>query len=412
MNYTVLEGAKLLGDKMKRFSEFDVLRGVLLLLMSVDHSPSSLRRFTDQPLGFFSTAECFVFVSAFLAGMLFRKRAEKLGFAAARSSSIHRAGRIYRAHLVTLSFAFVLGSFFLSELPGIRNLLDRYLMDPWAAIGGSLALLFRPPLMDILPMYVLFSFLTPAAFGAAQRWGWKRVLFVSFSGWIIAQSHIRDLLINASKDLPFVQLGPFDLLAWQLLWVGGLFIGQRFLENKALLPTPHLLRPLLVLSAIAFLFWRWISITSGPDPITQTWLFDRWHLGPLRLINFAVAASVTSTFLKYLNRWEVPLRPLFLIGRHMLPVFCSQICLSVLLIGLTDSGNLTAEPLTSALVICQLCAAPLFAWFLEWRSVKKDLALPKPQVLATTKQILKAQTRPIRIASSYRRVREPLLQRS
>jgi hypothetical protein len=83
-----------------------------------------------------------------------------------------------------------------------------------------------------------------------------------------------------------------------------------------------------------------------------------------------------------------------------------------LLIGCTDSGNLTAEPLTSALVLCQLLAAPLFAWFLEWRSVKKDLALPKPQVLATTKQILKAQTRPIRIASSYRRVTEPLLQRS
>src|SRR5271165_4084122 len=181
---------------MKRFIEFDMLRGVLLLMMSVDHSPSSLRRFTDQPLGFFTTAECFVFVSAFLAGLLFRQRAEKLGFAAARSSSIHRAGRIYRAHLVTLSFAFVLGSFFLSELPGIRNLLDSYLMNPWAAIGGSLALLFRPPLMDILPMYVLFSFLTPAAFGAAQRWGWKTVLFVSFSVWVIAQTHVRDMLVK------------------------------------------------------------------------------------------------------------------------------------------------------------------------------------------------------------------------
>ena len=97
---------------MKRFVELDVLRGVLLLMMVVNHSPSSLRRFTDQPLGFFTTAECFVFVSAFLAGMVFRKRAQKLGFAAARSSSIQRAGRIYRAHLVTLFFAFVLGSFF------------------------------------------------------------------------------------------------------------------------------------------------------------------------------------------------------------------------------------------------------------------------------------------------------------
>src|ERR1700693_4806873 len=392
MNYTVLEEAKLLGGKMKRFIEFDVLRGVLLLMMSVDHSPSSLRRFTDQPLGFFSTAECFVFVSAFLAGLLFRKRAEKLGIAAARSSSIHRAGRIYRAHLVTLAFAFVLGSFFLSELPGIRNLLDRYLMDPWAAIGGAVARLSRPPLMDILPMYVLFSFLTPAAFGAAQRWGWKTVLFASFSVWVIAQTDVRGILVSASNDLPFVQLGPFDLLAWQFLWVGGLFVGQRFLENRTHLPRPHLLRPLLVLSAITFLFWLCMSTTSGPDPVTQTCLFDKWHLGPFRLINFALAASVTATFLKYLNRWEAPLRPFLLIGRHMLPVFCSQICLSVLLIGRTESG-LTIEPITSALVICQLLTAPLFARFLELRSVAKQSARPIPPALGAKHQISPAETR-------------------
>jgi hypothetical protein len=383
------DAAKLLGTKMKRFVEFDILRGILLLMMSVDHSPSSLRRFTDQPLGFFSTAECFVFVSAFLAGMIFRKRAEKLGFDAARSASIHRAGRIYRAHLVTLFFAFVLGSFFLSDLPGIRNLLDRYLIDPWAAIGGSLALLFRPPLMDILPMYVLFSFLTPAAFGAARRWGWKTVLFASFSVWVIAQTDVREILINASHDLPFVQLGPFDLLAWQFLWVGGLFVGQRFLEGRALLPRPHLLRPLIVLAAIAFLCWRWISITSGPDPIAQSWLFDKWHLGALRLINFALAASVTATFLKYLNRWEAPFRPFLLIGRHMLPVFCSQICLSVLLIGRTESD---IEPITSALVICQLLTAPLFAWFLELRSVARPSARSITPAMSAMDQISVAET--------------------
>ena len=266
---------------MKRFIEFDVLRGFLLLMMVVDHSPSSLRRFTDQPLGFFTTAECFVFVSAFLAGMLFRKRTEKLGFAAARSSSIRRAGRIYQAHLVTLGFAFVLGGFFLSGFPGIRNLLDHYLLNPWAAIGGSLALLFRPPLMDILPMYILFSFLTPAAFWAAQRWGWKAVLLVSASIWFIAQTHARDMLVTAFKDLPFIQLGPFDLFAWQLLWVGGLFIGQRFQENKALLPLSRLLHLLLLISAIAFLVWRWRSLTGGTMSVIQTWLFDnsiRSHL--------------------------------------------------------------------------------------------------------------------------------------
>jgi hypothetical protein len=219
---------------MKRFFEFDPLRGILLLMMVVNHSPSSLRRFTDQPLGFFTTAECFVFVSALLAGMLFRKRVEELGFATARSSSIRRAGRIYLAHLATLGFAFVLGSFFLSEFPGIRNLLDHYLQNQWAAIAGSLALLFRPPLMDILPMYVVFSFLTPAAFWTAQRWGWKTTLLVSAFTWFIAQTHARDMLTTAFGDLPFIQLGPFDLFAWQFLWASGLFIGQRLHEDETL----------------------------------------------------------------------------------------------------------------------------------------------------------------------------------
>jgi hypothetical protein len=394
---------------MKRYIELDVLRGVLLLMMTVDHSPSSLRRFTDQPLGFFGTAECFVFVSAFLAGMLFRKRAESQGFTAARSSSIRRAGRIYRAHLLTVGFAFVLGSFFLPELPGIRNLLDHYLVSPWAAIGGSMALLFRPPLMDILPMYILFSFLTPVAFWAAQRWGWKTVLFVSVSVWLIAQTHVRDMFVTASKDLPFVLLGPFDLLAWQLLWVGGLFIGQLSLENKPLLPAPHLLRPLFLLSAIAFLCWRWTSITSGSDPVSQTWLLDKWHLGPLRLINFSVTAAVIATFLKHLNRWEAPLRPFLVIGRHMLPVFCSQICLSLLLIGGTDSG-LTIEPIASALVVCQLLAAPVFAWFLEWRARRKQSARPISRALVANYHIQLAETRIERHSLPSRTARQPALQ--
>jgi hypothetical protein len=51
---------------------------------------------------------------------------------AARASSVHRALRIYRAHLLTIGSAFVLGSFFLAEFPGVRYLLDHYLVHPWS----------------------------------------------------------------------------------------------------------------------------------------------------------------------------------------------------------------------------------------------------------------------------------------
>ncbi len=364
---------------MKRLIELDLLRGALLLMMVVNHSPSSLRRFTDQPFGFFTTAECFVFVSAFLAGILFRRRTEKSGFASARSSTVHRAWRIYLAHLAVLGFAFFVGSFFLSDFPGIRNLLDHYLANPCLAIGGSVTLMFRPPLMDILPMYILFSLLTPIAFWASRKWGWKSVLITSVSLWLCSQTHFSDMVVNASKDISFIELGPFDLLAWQLLWISGLYLGQRYDQNKPLMEVSGLQKLAIYSLAAGFLVWRWSMAGFGVEaPLTPTWLMDKWHLGPLRLINFFAAAWVAGKFLKHLNHWEPALRPLAQIGRHMLPIFCTQICLSILLIGRTDDG-LATEPLITLLVLGQLLTAPLLALLFEWWSSRERLARTLPQ---------------------------------
>jgi hypothetical protein len=238
-------------------------------MMIIDHSPSRLRLFTDQPFGFFTTAEGFVLVSAFLAGMLFRRRTEKSGFAAARSATTFRAWRIYRAHLLTLVFAFVIGSFFLAELPGVGYLLGQYLKNPGAAVVGSVFLLFRPPLMDILPMYICFSFLTPLAFLAARRWGWRTAIGASFAVWLISQTRVSDWLVTASQGIPYVELGPFDMLAWQLLWIIGLFFGQRFQGGEVVIPIPRSLQRVLLALVIGFLGWRWGSIYLGVDLSNQ-----------------------------------------------------------------------------------------------------------------------------------------------
>jgi hypothetical protein len=372
---------------MKRLVIFDILRGILLLMMIVDHSPSQLRLFTDQPLGFFSTAEGFVFVSAFLAGMIFRRRTDKAGFAAARSATIGRAGRIYRAHLLTVCFAFVIGSFCLSEFPGVGNLLGQYLQNPVAALVGSVVLLFRPPLMDILPMYIWFSFLTPLAFLAAKRWGWKAVIYTSLAVWLISQTRVRDLLVTASRGVPYVELGPFDILAWQLLWISGLFFGQRFQGGAAVTHLPRSLQWVLLALVIGFLGWRWGSIYLGVDLSNQMWLLDKWHLGPLRLINFFVAGWLISKMLKRFQCCEAPLRPLSLIGQHMLPVFCCQICLSVLLIGIVDPLK-NREPIASVLVICQLLSAFLLGWLFEWISRNKNSTAVQPRAFATHREAL------------------------
>jgi len=376
---------------MKRLVICDSLRGIMLLMMIVDHSPSQLRLFTDQPMGFSTTAEGFVFVSAFLAGMIFRRRTDKAGFAAAGSATIYRAWRIYRAHLLTVFFAFVIGSFFLGGLPGVGNLLDQYLKNPAAAIVGSAVLLFQPPLMDILPMYIWFSFLTPLAFLAAQRWGWKAVIYTSLAVWLISQTRVRDWLVTASEGIPYVELGPFDILAWQLLWISGLFFGQRFQGGAAVPHIPSSLQGILLALVIGFLGWRWGSIYLGMDLSNQMWLLDKWHLGPLRLIDFFATGWLISKSAKRFERWEALLRPLSLMGRHMLPVFCCQICLSVLLIGMVEPLK-DREPIASVLVICQLFSAFLLSWLFEWISRSKKSMAVRPRAFATHRAALTAES--------------------
>jgi hypothetical protein len=356
---------------MKRFIELDILRGVLLLMMVVNHAPSPLRIFTDQPIGFFSTAEAFVFVSAFLAGLLFQRRTEKQGFEAARAATVSRAFRIYRAHLVTLVFTFVVGGVFLAQFPGIQHLLDQYFKNPGAAILAAAALVFQPPLMDILPMYVLFSFLTPCVFWAANRWGWKKVLFASVGCWIISQFRVREMLLASVKNTSFLNLGPFDLLSWQLLWVGGLIFGKCVQEKRPVLQLSRRSEGILLMLALCFLAFRWYTIGMQIDPGKQFWILDKWHLGPLRVMNFIITAWVIAKLLPSLQRWEIPLRPFSVVGRNMLPVFCCQICLSLLLVGVIDPRK-SHKPLAMGLVLGQIISIFLIAWLLEWRTNVKN----------------------------------------
>ena len=58
---------------MSRRTELDSLRGLLLLLMALTHLPTRMSAYANQPLGFVSAAEGFVFLSAFLAGRSYER---------------------------------------------------------------------------------------------------------------------------------------------------------------------------------------------------------------------------------------------------------------------------------------------------------------------------------------------------
>ena len=80
-----------------------------------------------------------------------------------------RSLKIYGYHLLMLTFAFTIAASFAvhKHKAALTNLLDFYLAHPFVAVVGSVLLLYCPPLLDILPMYVTFLFFTPLLLSAS-----------------------------------------------------------------------------------------------------------------------------------------------------------------------------------------------------------------------------------------------------
>src|SRR6185437_16109236 len=147
--------------RLDRRPELDALRGVFLVWMTLTHLPTHFSDWVNSPIGFVSSAEGFVFVSAFLVGRLYiRELLED-------AMGVHvklwkRSLKIYGYHVLMLALTFTVAAAYAVHYhkAAIFNLLNFYLDHPVVAIVGSALLLYCPPLLDILPMYIIFLCLT------------------------------------------------------------------------------------------------------------------------------------------------------------------------------------------------------------------------------------------------------------
>ena len=332
---------------MPRRPELDALRGILLVLMTLTHLPTRLNAYSSQPLGFISAAEGFVFLSAFLVGVT-QTRPRKPGVSVWRGLW-RRALKVYRYHVALLVFAFsVIGTLgLMGDRPAIRNLLAFFHQEPLTALAGSLVLLYCPPLLDILPLYVVLLVLTPLVLEGAHRFGWARVLGLSGLVWLAAQVGLKHALYDWLEAVPgsparFDTSGAFDLFAWQFLWTLGVWRGAEHVQKPA---RPAPLPPLALLGALllsaAFLAVRYELFGSGVVTQWAPALFDKWTLGPLRLVNFGVVAVLVSRGAPPLVARLKP-RLLAMLGSASLPVFATHLVLCLLSLALLNEHE---EPL-------------------------------------------------------------------
>jgi len=317
--------------RLERRPELDALRGLFLVWMTLTHMPTHFSDLVDSPFGYFSSAEGFVFISALLVGRLYIRDTHQ-NAPGVRVRLWKRSLKVYGYHLMLLAFAFTVAAAYAVHMhkAAISDLLDFYLAHPLVAILGSVLLLYCPPLLDILPMYVTFLFFTPLLLSAAVRFGWKKILLASAGVWLLAQFGLRDLVHNwivyiTRLQIPLQETGAFNLFAWQAVWVVGLWLGAWSATRTApLMKIPGWLAGACCAICIFFIGVR--DSWFGPHLTQQALgiLLDKWQIGPLRVVNIGAFAVVFYWLRKYLLRM-VSIEPFLTLGKASLQVFCTQI---------------------------------------------------------------------------------------
>lgn len=317
--------------KLERRPELDALRGLFLVWMTLTHLPTRFSDFVNQPLGFVSSAEGFVFISALLVGRLYI-RDLTLNPANVRTKLWKRSLKIYGYHLVMLALAFTVVAEIAihTHKAALVNLLDFYLAHPFVAIVGSVLLLYCPPLLDILPMYVTFLFFTPLVLWAAVRWGWKWILAASCVVWTLAQFGVRDVVHNwivhvTHLQIPLQETGAFNLFAWQAVWTVGLWLGAKSATDAVPLNRiPGWLAGVAGAVCVFFIGVRfgWLGPHLTPQALGAN--LDKWQIGPLRVLNL-VAFTVCAYWSRRYVLKVIAREPFTTLGMASLRVFCAHI---------------------------------------------------------------------------------------
>lgn len=348
--------------------EIDAVRGLMLVLMTLTHLPTRLTMPLGQPFGYVSAAEGFVLLSACMAGLVYGRQALRKGVPAMRRAFWRRAVTIYACQSALLLFLFTVIAFIGLKVdqPAVTMLMRFYLDKPLEALVGGLLLVYEPPLLDILPLYILFMLASPWLMTFALRHGWAPVMAASILLWLLAQFGLSEWLYGHFIDaiplsVPFSETGAFNMWAWQFLWIMGLWMGASRNDPQA----PPFAFPrwsLWAAGAVALvcLVWRHaVGQVPFPQGSGLNPLFDKWLLAPLRLIDLFALTVLAIRFGPALLARLPRLHWLETLGSASLAVFCAHLVVVLLALGLLGADY--ERPWPQDLALLAACFGTLYA---------------------------------------------------
>ncbi|VXC76328.1 conserved membrane hypothetical protein [Burkholderia sp. 8Y] len=208
-----------MSGKSQRLVELDFFRGLVLLIIVVDHiGGSMLSHFTLHAFALNDAAEVFVFLGGFATATAYVSLAERRSERAARLRFVRRAFEIYRAFLITAALMLI-ATFLLRPFYGhapnlVLRDLDTLTAAPVTSIAQILTFERQPYLAAVLPMYALFALSVPFVLPLARTKPWL-LLGLSLALWSFAP--------GIGEYMPSVDdnLWDFNPAAWQLMFTLG-----------------------------------------------------------------------------------------------------------------------------------------------------------------------------------------------
>ncbi|TXM95920.1 OpgC domain-containing protein [Methylobacterium sp. WL103] len=352
----------------KRDPRIDVLRGLALLIIFVDHIPNNAPALiTPHNLGFSDAAELFVLFAGYSAmaayGGLFRRAGtiETLKRVARRCLRIY----LFQAALLLATLLIVRAWMDATGLVprfGVAPLLQ---MGLWSGLWRGLLLNALPNYLDILPLYIVLLAAFPLYYAGMRRSVWG-VLGVSALIWLLANLDPAFNLPNAAADDGWY----FNPFAWQFLFAIGMALSAAIRGGDGLLPRRAWLRAacwlMLAVSLLQAAPWSaWnlpdLSLVAMAPP-------DKGHVAPLRLLHIlAVIYLLFGSPRVYALTSSPRLRWLELCGRHSLEVFALG-CLAALIGRISYRTFGPTWPLQVGVNVAGLAAMIALAWFLDRRA--------------------------------------------
>jgi hypothetical protein len=364
----------------------DFIRGLVMFCLVTVHIETASWfnfLFTWERVGVMSGAEGFVILSGFVIAMVYKRKAEQIGWEKAGLKLMGRAFQLYRVNLGIIAFVYLLMLIPFINTASVTTFVDHaagkvYPLFPAAdanmltRIGQGLMLRYGPHQVQILGLYVVLLLVSPLALKLLMKKKTLLLFGLSWSLYVLNRFYPVNLTHAQYENA-------FPTLTWQLLFFHGMAAG--FHRDKLTqLMQSSFRKPVLYLAGVltlGFLFFTlnhpyvvppYLSLSVIPAQTFERLYaayFSKRNLGLLRIVNYVAALTVCyyllTRYWKVIDKsagwFFVPL------GRASLYVFAVHIGVIVLIDNLHVFGT----------GVWMATLGHTFALLLLWAMVKKQI---------------------------------------